>query len=117
MLQIAKEKQTRFHPPPENHKHFYEMETFLEKIERESEKHISQGYLISFLHVSQLVSVSSNLVKQIPYFKMPVLQSEWNMHRSGLSLSLISQLPQNKITLILLPVKPSALKCPTAIST
>lgn len=72
--------------PPENHKHFYEMEPFLERIKRESEKHISQEYLVSFLHVSQLFSRSRKFpvicVKQIPYFEMPVLQSECNMHRS-----------------------------------
>lgn len=31
LMQIAKKKQSPFHPPPQNHKHFYEMELFLEK--------------------------------------------------------------------------------------
>lgn len=62
------------------------MEPFLEKIKIESEKHISQGYLISFLHASQLFPRSKKFpvifVMQIPYFKMPILQSKWNMHQS-----------------------------------
>lgn len=62
------------------------MEPFLEKIKRESEKHISQGYLISFLHVSQLFFRSKKFpvifVEQLSYFKMPVLQPEWNVHQS-----------------------------------
>lgn len=85
-LQTAKEKESQFHPPPQNHKHFYEMEPFLEKIKKESEKHISQGDLISFLHASQLFSRSKKFpvifVMQIPYFKMSVLQSKWNVHQS-----------------------------------
>lgn len=85
-LQTAKEKQSQFHPPPQNHKHFYEKKPFLEKIKNESENHISQGYLISFLHASQLFPRSKKFpvifVMQIPYFKMSVLQSKWNVHPS-----------------------------------
>lgn len=86
MVANCQGKTSQFHPPPQNHKHFYEKKPFLEKIKNESEKHISQEYLISFLHASQLFPRSKKFpvifVMQIPYFKMPVLQSKWNVHPS-----------------------------------